>query len=151
MVYTLNPLMENESIRILSMKREELGFYVSPEHPMAGKVIREEDLKDVPLLLTGHNCNFRHMLISDLEKKGILPKIVLETSSKEILKQFAVNELGIAFMPEMTVRKDLEKHLLVKLDWAGHDFPICSRVFIHKDKHVSPAIRELVEILRRSE
>ncbi|MBQ9333091.1 MAG: LysR family transcriptional regulator substrate-binding protein [Lachnospiraceae bacterium] len=53
------------------------------------KTISEEDLREVPLLLTGHECNFRHMLVTDLEENGISPKIVLETSSKEILKQFA--------------------------------------------------------------
>ena len=82
-----------------------------------------------------------------MKKASVPPRIALETSSKEILKQFAVNELGVAFMPEMTVQKELEKRLLVKLDWAGHDFPIRSRVLIHKDKHISPAIRELVETL----
>lgn len=149
MVYTLNPLMENESIRILNRKREELGFYVSAEHPMAGKIIREEDLKDVPLLLTGHNCNFRHMLISDLEKKGISPKIVLETSSKEILKQFAAGGFGVAFIPDITAETEVKNGKLKRIAWKGADFPVFSQVLIHKDKHLNKAINGLAEMIKR--
>ena len=148
MVYTLNPLIEDERVRILHKKREKLGFYVSPDHSMAGRTIREEDLKDVPLLLTGHNCNFRHMLVSDLEKNGILPKIVLETSSKEVLKQFAAGGFGVAFIPNMAAEAEQKSGKLKRLTWKGADFPVYSQILIHKDKHQSKAINSLVEKCR---
>ncbi|MCR4851692.1 MAG: LysR family transcriptional regulator [Lachnospiraceae bacterium] len=149
LVYTLNPLIEDEKVEVLHSKREKLGFYASPEYPMAGKTIREEDLKDVPLLLTGYNCNFKHMLISDLESKGISPKIILETSSKEILKQFAINGLGIAFIPDMTSENEVKNGRLRRLNWKGADFPIYSQVLIHKDKHRNKAITGLVDIIKQ--
>ena len=148
MVYTLNPLIEDERVRILHKKREKLGFYVSPDHPMAGKTIREEDLKDVPLLLTGHNCNLRHLLVSDLEKNGISPKIVLETSSKEILKQFAAGGFGVAFIPDMTAEAELKSGKLKRLTWKGTEFPVYSQILIHKDKHLNKAINGLVDIIK---
>ena len=147
MVYTLNPLIEDERIAILHKKPEELGFYVSPENPMAGRNIREEDLEDVPLLLTGHNCNFRNMLVSDLTRNGITPKIVLETSSKEILKQFAINGYGVAFIPAMTAEKEIKIGKLKGLTWKGVDFPVYSQVLVHKDKHRNKAINGLVDIV----
>lgn len=150
MVYTLNPLIEDERIRILHMKREKLIFCTSPDHPMAGKTIREKDLKGVPLLLTGHNCNFRHMLIADLEENDILPNIVLETSSKEILKQFAQGGFGVAFIPEMTSEEEIKKGILKRLTWKGTDFPVYSQVLIHKDKHQNKAINGLVDIIKEA-
>jgi DNA-binding transcriptional LysR family regulator len=149
MVYTLNPLFEDDRIKILHKKREKLGFYVSPEYSMAGKTIREKDLKDVPLLLTGHNCNFRHMLISDFEKNGISPTIVLETSSKEVLKQFAEGGFGVAFIPEMAAEKEIKDGRLKQLTWKGKDFPVYSQVLIHKDKHQNKAIVHLVDYIKQ--
>ena len=149
MVYTLNPLFEDDRIKILHKKREKLAFYVSPDHPMAGKTIREKDLKDVPLLLTGHNCNFRHMLLADLEENGISPKIVLETSSKEVLKQFAEGGFGVAFIPEMAAEKEIKVGKLKPLIWKGADFPVFSQVLIHKDKHRNKAINGLVDHIRQ--
>ncbi len=147
LVYTLNPLFEDERVKILHRKREELGFYASPDHPFADKTICAEDLKDVPLLLTGHDCNFRHMLVSHLESVGILPKIVLETNSKEILKQFAINGLGVAFIPDMTSEIETKNGKLKRLTWKGVDFPVYSQVLIHKDKHQNKAMNSLVEMI----
>ena len=151
MVYTLNPLVEDDRVKILHKKREKLAFYASPGHPMAGKSIREEELKDVPLLLTGHNCNFRHMLVTDLEKNGISPKIVLETSSKEILKQFAAGGYGVAFIPDMTAETEVKDGKLKRLIWKGTDFPVYSQVLIHKDKHLNKAISSLADLIRQSD
>lgn len=149
MVYTLNPLIEDERIKCLHKKQEQLGFYVSPSHSMSGKSIREKDLKDVPLLLTGHNCNFRHMLIDDLEKNGILPNIVLETSSKEILKQFAAGGFGVAFIPDMSAENEIKDGKLIRLAWKGTDFPVYSQILIHKDKRQNKAINSLVDHVKQ--
>ena len=87
LVYTLNPIIEEEGLLLLQKKREELAFFANPNHPLAKKAsVTEKDLADVPLLLTGHNCNFRHMLLEDLKRSGIAPRVALETSSKEVLK-----------------------------------------------------------------
>ena len=147
LVYTLNPLFKDERVKIVHRKREKLGFYASPDHPVAKKPIYAENLKDVPLLLTGHGCNFRHMLVSYLESLGVTPKIALETDSKEILKQFAINGLGVTFIPDMTAEAETKNGKLKRLTWKGCDFPIYSQVLIHKDKHKNKAINSLVEMI----
>ena len=148
-VYTLNPKIEDETLSLLYDHPESLSFFCSPKHALAVKKrIREEDLLGVGLLLTSHNCSFRHMLLNRLEEKKVIPDIRLETSSKEILKQFAVNGLGVAFMPDMTATEEISKGTLIKLDWDSADFPIYSQVFIHKDKYVSNAVKELVDMIR---
>ena len=148
MVYTLNPLMEPPELKVLYKKREQLGFYAAPEDPRAaGQALREEDLAGVPLLLTSHHCSFRQLLLEDLARAEVTPRIALETSSKEILKQFAIHELGVAFIPEMAVRGETERRLLTELDWAGKDFPVFSRIYVHKDKHLNTAVRELVSAI----
>ncbi|MBQ6318501.1 MAG: LysR family transcriptional regulator [Lachnospiraceae bacterium] len=148
LVYTLNPEMEDERLTMLYKKEEALSFFVSPDHPLVGKKIKEKDLEGYPLLLTDHNCSFRHMLLSDLSKCGVDPKTFLETSSKEVLKQFASNGLGVAFIPDMTADKEMKNGMLIKLDWKGKSFPIYSQIFIHKDKHIGKAISSLVDIIK---
>lgn len=148
LAYTLNPLIHDDSLTMLYKRREKLGFYAAPEFVLAGKKkISEEDLKNTPLFLTSHDCTFRHLLLNDLEKHEIQPDIVLETSSKEILKRFAANGLGVAFMPDMVAERETEMGELVKLSWKGSDFPIYSQVFIHKDKHVNSAMEGLLDMI----
>ncbi len=151
LVYTLNPYIESPELVMLHKKPETLGFYSSPEYPLANRNrIKETDLKNIPLLLTSHSCNFRLMLIEDLAKYSITPKIGIETSQKEILKQFAMNQLGVAFIPDMAAREETENGSLKRLDWGGNDFPIFSQIFIHKDKHLNSAIEGLIEIILKS-
>ena len=150
--WSLNPAMDYPDLALLYDRPETLGFYASPEHPLAKKKkITEKELEGVPLLLTSHNCSFRHMLLEDLAEASVTPHIALETSSKEVLKQFAINELGVAFMPDLAARGEVQKGQLKKLGWAGKAFPICARIYVHKDKHVSTAIRELAELIAESE
>lgn len=149
LVYTLNPLITDDSLKMLVKRRESLGFYASPEHALARKKINEESLSGVPLLLTSHACSFRKMLLEDLDAKGIERRVVLETESKEVLKQFAANGLGVAFMPDMTAVEEVKANTLVKLKWTGSKFPIYSQVLVHKDKHISKAIEGLTAIIRR--
>ena len=146
--YSLNPDAYCPDLLMLNSASETLGFYASPGHPLAKKAqVTETDLAGIPLLLTSHNCSFRHMLLEDLASASVTPQIALETSSKEILKQFAANELGVAFMPDMAAQAESEQGLLKKLCWAGHEFPVFSRIYIHKDKRLSPAIQGLVSLI----
>ena len=148
LVYTLNPDVEDERLALLYKKAETLSFFAAPDYPLVGRRIKENDLKNYPLLLTGHNCSFRHMLLEDLSKCGVAPKILLETSSKEVLKQFASNGLGIAFIPDMTAVTEVNNKTLKKLDWKGNSFPIYSQVYVHKDKYIGKAISSLVDIIK---
>ncbi|WP_024864399.1 LysR family transcriptional regulator [Butyrivibrio sp. FCS014] len=148
LVYTLNPYIDDDRLTMLHKKAETLGFYASPNHPLSGKKVTEKDLTDYPLLVTGQNCSFRSMLLSDLEGHNVEPKILIETESKEILKQFASNGLGIAFIPDMTATREVKNKSLKRLDWRGDSFPIYSQIFVHKDKHISRAISSLVDVIK---
>lgn len=148
LAWTLNPLVQEEGLLILQKKREELAFFASPKHPLAQKKsISEADLKNVPLLLTGHNCNFRHMLLEDLKRAGITPRVALETSSKEVLKQFAINQLGVAFMPEMAARAEVKAKKLKRLLWKGQDFEVYSQLIVCKDKRIGSPIEAFEKMM----
>ena len=150
LAYSLNPAMDYPDLEMLYEKPETLGFYAAPDHFLSRQEqIDEKDLARVPLLLTSHSCSFRRMLLEDLADNSVTPQIALETSSKEILKEFAINELGVAFMPDIVVRDETDRHLLTRLNWTGRAFPVFARIFVHKDKHVNKAIRELVDMISK--
>lgn len=145
LIYTLNPLIDDPELKMIHREKESLAFFAGPDHPVAKKKkVKEKDLEGIPLLLTSHNCSFRHMLLQDFIEHRVTPKIELETSSKEILKQFAINGLGIAFMPSMVATGEVKNGSLKEIDWAGADFPVYSQMFIHKDKHLNKAMDELI-------
>ena len=51
----------------------------------------------------------------------------------------------------MAARAEADRGLLTRLGWAGNPFPVFSRLYIHRDKHVSPAIQGLADLIRQVE
>lgn len=144
-VYMLNPLFCRKDFEILYQHTESLGFFVCPAHPLLrAKTVTLEDAASYPLLLTGSGCNFRMMLVSALTKQGIFPDVALETVNKEILKNFAAHGMGIAFLPDITAKKDLESGRLCRLELTDHEFMVCVQLMMHKDKIMSPAMQAFV-------
>ena len=45
------------------------------------------------------------------------------------------------------MEEEIKKKRLVKLNWQGNDFPIYAQIYIHKDKHISKALAELVNMI----
>jgi len=149
-VYTLNPDMDIPDLTKIVSKRETLGFYADPDHPLARKsTVTEEDLEGVPLLISDHDCSFRKMFLEDLADKRIPATIALETSSKEILKQFAMKGLGVAFMPDMAAKNEVKQKTLKRLKWKGEDLPIYSQIFVHKDKHINKALEAFLKLVEK--
>lgn len=147
LVYTLNPQFKTDDFYILHQQPESLGFYVKPGHPLQNKLVSEKEICSYPLLLTGPTCNFRMMLISALSQKGLIPTISLDTPSKELLKDFAANGLGIAFIPDIVAQKEIANHTLCRLNWIGTDFPISAQLITHKDKIINSAALEFCNML----
>lgn len=144
-VYTLNPLCCQKDFEILYQHTESLGFFVCPEHPLLRrKKVTLTDVASYPLLLTGSGCNFRMMLVSALSKQGIFPDVALDTVNKEIIKNFAVNGMGIAFLPDITAKKDLESGRLCRLELTDREFTVYGQLMLHKDKTMSPAMQAFV-------
>ena len=149
-VYTLNPETDIPDLTKIVSKRETLGFYAALDDPLSGKkAVTEDDLEAVPLLISDHDCSFRQMLLEDLADKRIPATIALETSSKEILKQFAMKGLGVAFMPDMAAKNEVKQKTLKRLRWKGEDLPIYSQVFVHKDKHINKALEAFLKLVEK--
>ena len=125
---------------------------MSPGHELAEKKkIDERDLDKAPMLLTSHNCRFRELFLGAMKRHDSSPDIVLETSSKEILKAFAANGLGVALMPEMTAEAELNRGSLVRLNWGGDDLPVYSQVFVHKDKLITKPMEGLFLLIKSAD
>ncbi len=54
--------------------------------------------------------------------------------------------MGISFLPETTVKREIDKGTLVSFDIPGAEFSIASQVMYHRDKWISPALRALLNL-----
>lgn len=125
--------------------KEEMVLLSDPENPITNREkVYPNDLENEMLILTEMGCSYRAAFETSLRNNKIKPNIVLETGSVQAIKQFTMSGLGISLLPKVAVSQELEENKLVKLNYCGPDLNIYSQVLYHKDKWISPAIKEFM-------
>ena len=128
-------------------KPEENIFVASPDHELA-LVKRELELDEVlrfPFFLTEKDASYRHMLEQYLASINRSVKPFLEIGSTEFIIHMLLKNTGISFLPEFTIRREVEQKRLTALKVRGFQMQTWRQIFYHKNKWVT---REMQEFLR---
>jgi len=138
--YIMEVLELKECIQVLSY----------PGHPLTQKKkIVPKDFEGEALLLTGQNCCYRGAFMKRLSDENVIPRIVLETGSVQVIKQATMSGLGICVLPAVSVPEEVAQGRLVELNFDTSDFGIVSQLIYHKDKWISPALNEFVRLSKQ--
>jgi LysR family transcriptional activator of nhaA len=73
-----------------------------------------DDLADTPLLLPGHDSNLRAAFDLLMERMGVRPIVAAEVDDMAMLRVLAAEGAGLALVPPVVVRRELENGLLVE-------------------------------------
>lgn len=132
------------TVRLL---QEDMVLFVSSDHPLAQvRAVSPEELAKETLLLTEEGCSYRTAFEETLALSGNYARSKVEFSSIEALKQCALLGMGAAILPLMAIHKEAESGLIKSLDW-GHSLPtIYTNLAWHKDKHLSPLLKDFINI-----
>lgn len=125
------------------------SIFAAPDHPLTKlTVLQLEDFHGQVFLTNEKGCPYRTMFDRQLEKKGIDSITYLEFQNAEAIKQCAITGIGIAFLPEMTTKAEVERGELVALPWQFPDLHVYTQMLWHKDKWLSPIILSFIEAAR---
>jgi len=138
----LSPGVESRSL----FRREDV-LICAPGHPLCvQETVTPDELVTHPLLLLDRGSVSRVLLDQALAEAGLLPQVVMEVGSIEVIKRYVEIGLGISVIPRFTAEQEIQEGRLhtARLDWL----PDCSVGVIQRRKgYLSPAARMFVEIL----
>ncbi|MBD7912122.1 MULTISPECIES: LysR family transcriptional regulator [Clostridium] len=121
-----------------------------PGHPLIEKKeIFPKDIENEPLILTETGCSYRASFENILNEYNVKQNLVLETGSVQAIKQFTMSGLGITLLPEVAVVDEVKSGKLIPLNWCGPNFGVISQVIYHKDKWISPALKEFLKLSKK--
>lgn len=149
LIFTLGELIEESDFISCMCNKENMAVLASPLNRLKDKI--EISLKDITgesLILTEKGCSYRGVLERMIQEENLQPHLTLEIGSIETIKTFVMNNLGITFLPVMTVENELAEGKLIKLDLNGYDFNMMTQVLYHKNKWLTPAMEALVKELK---
>jgi DNA-binding transcriptional LysR family regulator len=138
-----------------SLVIEPVCAVVAREHTLASrKSIKPQDLALEQWLLTAENCSYRALFENALSAAGIRPSRSLQFASVEAIKQCAKARMGIAVLPRMVVKDDLENQTLVLVPWPNPQLNVHTQLVRRKEKWFSPPMQAFwavaVDVLAKS-
>lgn len=148
-VFMLDESIRSSGLTVEPLLEETFRFYVDPDHPLTKRSsLQLKDFHDEVFLTNEKGCTYRTMFDRGFEKEGIDSITYLEFQNAEAIKQCAITGIGIAFLPEMTVKAEVERGELVVLPWEIPDLHVYTQMLWHKDKWMSPIISSFIEAAR---
>jgi DNA-binding transcriptional LysR family regulator len=146
--FLLQEPVGSNGIRVETLIEEPLVVICAPGHVLAQKPhVRPADLEGETLLLTEVGCGYRHLFEQSISKGGVYAVIKLEFTSVEAIKACVGAGLGIGFLPQVAVDRELAEGSLCAVDWEK-SFQVCTQLITHKDKWISPPMEEFIRLCR---
>ena len=143
----LNRMNENAIDIVYLLDRR---IVASPDHELA-RANRELELEEVlrfPFLLTEKDASYRHMLEQYLASTDRFIRPFLEIGSTEFIIHMLLKNTGISFLPEFTIRREVEQKRLTALKVRGFQMQTWRQIFYHKDKWVTKEMQEFRRLAR---
>lgn len=128
---------------------EPMSVITAVDHPLARQsTVDISDFSEEDFIVTQEGCAYRTFIETQLEENEIKPHSFMKVKNIEAIKQFVISGLGIAILPKIYVENEVSANLLVELPWNGPEFGMYTQVVYHKDKWLTPAIQNFLEITR---
>jgi len=148
--FLLSDFGTHQGLAVEHLRQEPIMVICHPDHPLTKKhEVYPADLNDETLLTTEEGCDYRHVFEQMLVSNGVHMGTKIEFASIEAIKQCVIAGLGVAVLPEMTIKKEISAGEIAVLNWVGPEFPIATQLAFHKDKWISPALKAFIDITRR--
>ena len=121
---------------------ELLGY----SHPqLSEQRLSVTDLLSQPFLLTEKGMSYRRILDEALASRSMEIVPVLETGNAAQICQLVAENLGISFLPEYTVRHELQKGRIQCLSVTDFTADVWKQLLYHRDKWLSPAMQVVID------
>ncbi len=148
-VFMLDEPIRSTGIAVEPLVEETFRFFAAPDHPLTKRTeLKLEDFHGEVFLTNEKGCTYRTMFDRSFEQEGIDTITHLEFQNAEAIKQCAMTGIGIAFLPEITAKAEVERGELVALPWQIPDLHVYTQMGWHKDKWLSPIIQSFIEAAR---
>ena len=144
----LDRLAEHPDLTTIPIRQEKLVMIAPPNHRL--HILKEMNLKELEsetLILTEEGCSYRVLLEQLLKEENVQAKSVISFSSLEAIKQCVADDLGLAILPEIAARKDIENGKVVQIPFNHENIPVYTQIVYQKKKWLTPPITQLISAL----
>ena len=148
LAYTLDQPLVQPSF-VLAVDEPEPICVVAPAgHPLADEPsVSLEELAQQEFLLTERGMSYRDALDQCMEAHHLALRPYIELGSAAMLAEMVEQGMGLSFLPEYIVRKELATHRLARLHVPECQITMHRQLFYHRDKWLTPPMKAFIELV----
>jgi DNA-binding transcriptional LysR family regulator len=120
----------------------------SPRHPLANRQqLTLKDLEGEPFVVH-HRCSTTEQILRMFESHDMRCNITAELCSFENVKEFVMNDVGLAIIPGICAAKELEAGTLIRLPLGNLNLVRKSFVIFPNHGYLSESSQQFIEIMK---
>lgn len=140
----------DRDLEAFPLLKDELVLIMSPKHPLAGRPsVKIKDLGNEPFVAHNVKSGSRVKVIEAFARQHTPLNITLELATIETIKRFVQKRVGLAFVPRMCVREELERGVLVSVPVRGLTHTRTLWAAHRRGSNFSPAAAAFLDVLRQ--
>lgn len=138
-----------EGVVAEEFSRDELIPVVGAQHPLAGRRrANPSDINGLPLLMREPGSGTRELIGELLQQLDVQSGSIVEFGNTEALKQAAIHGGGIAWLPSISVVRDLQDGSLVRLPVRALGLQRPLSILRREGAYQVPAVEAFLERVR---
>ena len=127
-----------------------LVLVTHPEEEIVKKKgVRIKDLHNKDLIFVKSDCNYKNIIQKMFINADVKPSKIVEINSLDAVKRLSVLGKGIAFIPEMVIKEELNNGSLKTLNWMGSNFNAKLIMIWSKEKHISKPLQAFMMMVKK--
>ena len=149
-LYISASLNIDSALRCHYVREEELAFIVAPTHDTAkNKKISINELMQYDFIVTEREgiCYSRLCELTAKYKASL--KNSVEIDSVYVITEFVKKGMGLAFLPEYSVSKQLKEGSLVKINADIPPQTYYTQILCHKNRWISPFMQAFIDMIKQ--
>jgi DNA-binding transcriptional LysR family regulator len=140
---------EDRDIEAFPVLKDELALIMSPKHPLATRTsIKIKELGNESFIAHNVKSGSRVKVIEAFARQHTPLNITLELATIETIKRFVQKRVGLAFVPRMCVREELERGVLVSVPVRGLSHTRTLWAAHRRGANFSPAAAAFLTVLK---
>jgi DNA-binding transcriptional LysR family regulator len=141
---------EDRDLESFCVLRDELALILNPAHPLASRdEVTIEELGGEPFLAHNVRTGSRNKVVEAFAEHHTTLNITLELATVETIKRFVQLNVGLAFVPRMCVREELERGTLASVPVRGLSYARTLWVTHQRNPTFSHAAAAFLSVLRQ--
>ncbi|MHB8765592.1 MAG: LysR family transcriptional regulator [Deferrisomatales bacterium] len=136
-------------LTFVPFREEEVCLFASPRSALAerseGVAVRE--LEGWPILMREEGSTLHGLVQRCLERHGLSPRVVLQTSNSDCVKELVEKDEGVAFLVRSAIEKQVAEGRLAVIPLVDESLALQVSIAYPEDGHLSPAAAAFLQVL----